>query len=1101
MSNPPNNVPNPYVGPRSFQMGERMYGRTRETTQLLNLIIAERIVLLHSPSGAGKTSLIQAALIPKLKEKNFQLLPVVRVNLDVADTLAKGFECNRYVFSALLSLEEDVPEKEKISADWLAKMSLPEYLEKRYWPEDSPNLKMLIFDQFEEIITLDPTDQSEKEEFFKQVGEALEISSRWALFAIRDDFVASLDPYLLWIPNRMSVNFRLDLLGISAARRAIQEPTRDAGVEFADDAAEKLVDDLRRVRVQQPDGNVVLQLGPHIEPVQLQVVCFRIWEDPRPDPSRITADDLEELDQEDYSLVDRSLTDYYSRRVIATAGATGTSERVIREWFDRRLITEQGLRGTVLMGADTSGGLDNNAIKLLVDAHLVRAEKRGGATWYELSHDRLLEPIRINNLTWYNENLSLLQRQADLWHEGGRKAGVLLVGEALEEAEQWAAENETKLTEVEQDFLKASQEQREHEQRERALERERLEAAEKLAEEKTRSARRARRWTIAIGIIGLLSLILAAVAFILYDRNRATTNFIDNIEACEGSDRESCLAAAGKAVNENEYLLLVASACDEAMREAVQSDDLELIIASEEACEQFLRLSSDPSSLPQLNDLCDSIWYLLGSNDVLTNRICEQALRLALEVDNLAQVADTCAVGTNAELKPNDLNPVCQRTSDLMMRSEDIPSLRDICTDPFYSDKFNEDIIRRACNRYFSVAIESSTPNVLHNLCYEAEQIKESGADARMACKKAVDLAIENNVSYIALDLCIPDENLDVDVQYACDGYREIATKLADSSIDVYELNEICNFGASVGLPTEVVLNACERGIQLIADVNDPSLQKELCYAAQDIESKDALNVACNHAVESAIESEDINLVADLCWNIRQGWISYKDSTRVCGEYENRSEELVDITTDVYLLETICTTGTDSGLPEDIIRVACERGAELAVDSDDLILMYNLCSTGRDIEITGDGIDSLCSQMANLVIQNEHYDLGYELCWDNPRYKLSERDFQSVCAMVAEMILPGESISDFLEIGERKFWSFQGEEGQIVTMYAESNDNALLVIVSLPNGERIFEQLSNSNDPLILFDRQQLPESGIYIIGVHNPDNIPGEYFLELSQE
>ncbi|UCD41413.1 MAG: ATP-binding protein, partial [Chloroflexota bacterium] len=425
-----------------------MYGRTRETTQLLNLIIAERIVLLHSPSGAGKTSLIQAALIPKLKEKNFQVLPVVRVNLDVADTLAKGFECNRYVFSALLSLEEDVPEKEKISADWLAKMSLPEYLEKRYWPEDSPNLKMLIFDQFEEIITLDPTDQSEKEEFFKQVGEALEISSRWALFAIRDDFVASLDPYLLWIPNRMSVNFRLDLLGISAAHQAIQEPARDAGVEFEDGAAEKLVDDLRRVRVQQPDGNVVRQLGPHIEPVQLQVVCFRIWEDPRPDLSRITADDLEELDQEDYSLVDRSLTDYYSRRVIATAGATGTSERAIREWFDRRLITEQGVRGTVLMGADTSGGLDNNAIKLLVDAHLVRAEKRGGATWYELSHDRLLEPIRINNLAWYNENLSLLQRQADLWHEGGRKAGVLLVGEALEEAEQWASENAGELTDV-----------------------------------------------------------------------------------------------------------------------------------------------------------------------------------------------------------------------------------------------------------------------------------------------------------------------------------------------------------------------------------------------------------------------------------------------------------------------------------------------------------------------------------------------------------------------------------------------------------------------------------------------------------------------------
>ena len=51
----------------------------------MNLIIAERIVLLHSPSGAGKTSLIQAALIPRLLKNRFQVLPVVRVNLDSTD--------------------------------------------------------------------------------------------------------------------------------------------------------------------------------------------------------------------------------------------------------------------------------------------------------------------------------------------------------------------------------------------------------------------------------------------------------------------------------------------------------------------------------------------------------------------------------------------------------------------------------------------------------------------------------------------------------------------------------------------------------------------------------------------------------------------------------------------------------------------------------------------------------------------------------------------------------------------------------------------------------------------------------------------------------
>src|SRR5690606_12378736 len=74
--------PNPYVGPRAFRAGERLYGRDHEVEELLDLLIAERIVLLHSPSGAGKTSLIQAALIPRIQEDGFQVLPVVRVSLE-----------------------------------------------------------------------------------------------------------------------------------------------------------------------------------------------------------------------------------------------------------------------------------------------------------------------------------------------------------------------------------------------------------------------------------------------------------------------------------------------------------------------------------------------------------------------------------------------------------------------------------------------------------------------------------------------------------------------------------------------------------------------------------------------------------------------------------------------------------------------------------------------------------------------------------------------------------------------------------------------------------------------------------------------------------
>src|SRR5512136_494161 len=148
---------NPYIGPRAFHMGERIYGREREANQLLNLIIAERIVLFYSPSGAGKTSLIQAALIPRLLKMKFRVLPVARVNLNPSGSTAENAERNRYVFSALLSLEEGLPVEQRIPAERLARMSLSDYLTQRPKADGGPDIEVLIFDQFEEILTLDPT--------------------------------------------------------------------------------------------------------------------------------------------------------------------------------------------------------------------------------------------------------------------------------------------------------------------------------------------------------------------------------------------------------------------------------------------------------------------------------------------------------------------------------------------------------------------------------------------------------------------------------------------------------------------------------------------------------------------------------------------------------------------------------------------------------------------------------------------------------------------------------------------------------------------------------------------------------------------------------
>src|SRR5512143_3076241 len=94
--------PNPYVGPRAFQQGETLYGRDREVQELLDLLIAERIVLLYSPSGAGKSSLLNAALIPRLRAEDFHVRPPVRVNTEApGGAIAQNGNVNRFVLSVL----------------------------------------------------------------------------------------------------------------------------------------------------------------------------------------------------------------------------------------------------------------------------------------------------------------------------------------------------------------------------------------------------------------------------------------------------------------------------------------------------------------------------------------------------------------------------------------------------------------------------------------------------------------------------------------------------------------------------------------------------------------------------------------------------------------------------------------------------------------------------------------------------------------------------------------------------------------------------------------------------------------------------------------
>ncbi len=443
--------PNPYVGPRPFRLGEPLFGRDSEARDLFYLLNAERVVLLHSPSGAGKSSLVQAGLIPRLREEDFDIWPTIRVNLEPP----AGVAVNRYVSSTILSLEEELPGHLRRGAHALSTLTLDQYVSARPRRRNAPPNLVLIFDQFEEVLTADPVALDAKREFFTQLGELLRRREIWALFVLREDYLAPLDPYAPLVPTQLKNRFRLDLLGLSAAVDAIRKPAGAAGRDYAPDVAERLVRDLSAISVQQVDGSFVKQMGSTVEPVQLQVVCRRLWDAMPADCLRI---DLEHLER--FGDVNNALEAYYDLSIANVSGGERFLERAIREWFNDRLIVRGEIRGQTMQGESATDGLDNRIVQKLLDAHLIRAEKRRAATWFELAHDRLIQPVTSSNTRWYETNLEEFQRRAAVWEKNGNPEGLLLLDADLGKAEAWVNEFR-KTTPYEDRFLEASRRRQE----------------------------------------------------------------------------------------------------------------------------------------------------------------------------------------------------------------------------------------------------------------------------------------------------------------------------------------------------------------------------------------------------------------------------------------------------------------------------------------------------------------------------------------------------------------------------------------------------------------------------------------------------------------
>jgi WD40 repeat protein len=422
---------NPFVGPTPFGANDTIYGRDEEVSELRYFVGAKRIVLLHAPSGAGKSSLLQAknGLLARLRASGrFDVWGPARVN-SAPDALTVA---NRFAWSAIVDFEKSRAEGARAPATFVS-TTLCDYVRQRTTTA-SP---LLVFDQFEEVLRLDPADVAAKHAFFDQLGELLYDPHVWAIFVLREDYLAALQPYARQIPTYLQHRFRIDFLNREPqALDAVTRPLAALGRHFAPDVAESMLKDLATAKSQS--GEVV---GDVVEPLQIQVVCTNLWERIR------GADPATPIVASDIGNVGDALGAYYEKGV---KRADVGLERQIRTFFDEALVTN-GIRNLVRSEPNVTAGLANAEIDTLCDVYLIRKELRAGGYWLELSHDRLLEPVRSSNERWFadSKNVQKFQKYATQWRREDRPDSLLLLGRDLDEANAWASSHADRLSKPE----------------------------------------------------------------------------------------------------------------------------------------------------------------------------------------------------------------------------------------------------------------------------------------------------------------------------------------------------------------------------------------------------------------------------------------------------------------------------------------------------------------------------------------------------------------------------------------------------------------------------------------------------------------------------
>jgi|GEM_PF-2689922 len=411
--------PNPYLGLSAF--GEKdaafFFGREKFMGELFDIAHQQSLVAVIGASGSGKSSVVFAGLIPKLREEGIWLIESFRPKSQPFDELALTLV--RQLEPNLNGVEKTI----KIGklAEGLKKGDVKLYQVASQVLEDKPNKRFLLFvDQFEELYT-QCLDKEEQQRFIDTLLLAVNQKSITLVFTLRADFYGYVLSYRPFSDALQQFKHSpLGLMSRDELKTAIEQPSQKLGVQLQTHLAERILDD-----VGQEPGNLPL----------LEFALTQLWHKQK--NNELTHQAYDEIGGVKQALVKHTEKIYNK----LTEAQQQKAQHIFLSLVRLGETTEDTKR---VANREEVGSQNWDLVTYLADSQarlvVTGREDKSGEETVEVVHEVLIREWGTLR-KWVNENREKLIRKRKIeaaafeWEQKHKQNGYLLQGKQLQDAQ------------------------------------------------------------------------------------------------------------------------------------------------------------------------------------------------------------------------------------------------------------------------------------------------------------------------------------------------------------------------------------------------------------------------------------------------------------------------------------------------------------------------------------------------------------------------------------------------------------------------------------------------------------------------------------------